>query len=157
VKKSGVRCLTNTLFNVCKKLWVPNTRRSHFSCPVIENVIWIEPLLRGHLSYKATFCLSQMWPFNTGLTVLATRLQILDSSLVFGTHNFLQTLKSVLVGHLTLFHWESYKFYPARISDKMWPYRTGDLLKEVQFIWHFLWQDKKKVTFKYRWLFNRAT
>jgi hypothetical protein len=30
-------------------------KRSPFSCPVIENFIYIEPLLRGHLSYKATF------------------------------------------------------------------------------------------------------
>jgi hypothetical protein len=27
---------------------------------------------------------------------------------------------------------------------KKWPYKTGDLLKEVQFIWNFLRQDKKK-------------
>jgi hypothetical protein len=40
-----------------------------FSCPVIEHFIWIEPFLRGHLSYKATFSLSQRWPHNTGLTV----------------------------------------------------------------------------------------
>jgi hypothetical protein len=53
------------------------------------------------MSYKATFSLSQRLPLNTGLTELAIRLQVLDSSLVFGTHNFLQTLKSVLVGHLT--------------------------------------------------------
>jgi hypothetical protein len=26
-------------------------------------------------------------------------------------------------------------------------YKTGDLLKEVQFIWNFLWHDRKKVTF----------
>ena len=26
-------------------------------------------------------------------------------------------------------------------------YKTGDLLNEVQFIWNFLWQDKKIVTF----------
>jgi hypothetical protein len=37
--------------------------------PVIENFIWIEPLLRGHLCYKATFSLSQWWPLNTSLTV----------------------------------------------------------------------------------------
>jgi hypothetical protein len=43
--------------------------RSPFSCPVIGNVIWIEPHLRGHLSYKATFSLFQMWPLNTGLTM----------------------------------------------------------------------------------------
>ena len=40
-----------------------------FSCPAIGNLIWIEPLLKGYLSYKATFSLSQIWPLNTGLTV----------------------------------------------------------------------------------------
>jgi hypothetical protein len=45
-------------------------KRSPFSCPVIENFIWIEPLLRGHLSYKAICSLSQRsWPLNTCLTV----------------------------------------------------------------------------------------
>jgi hypothetical protein len=33
--------------------------RTPFSCPVMENVICIDPLLRGHLSYKASFYLSQ--------------------------------------------------------------------------------------------------
>ena len=49
---------------------VTSIKRSPFSCPVIDNFILIEPLLRGHLSYKATFSLSQRWPLNTGLTVL---------------------------------------------------------------------------------------
>jgi hypothetical protein len=40
-----------------------------FSSPIIEKFIWIEPLLRGHLSYKATFSLPQWCPLNTGLTV----------------------------------------------------------------------------------------
>ena len=44
-------------------------KRSPFSYPDIENFIWIEPLLRGHLSYKVTFSLYQRWPLNTGLTV----------------------------------------------------------------------------------------
>ena len=44
-------------------------KRSPFSGPVIENFIWIEPLLRCHQSYKATFALFQRWPLNTGLTV----------------------------------------------------------------------------------------
>ena len=44
-------------------------KRSPFSCPVIENFIWIEPVLRGQWSYKTTFSLSQCWPLNTGLTV----------------------------------------------------------------------------------------
>jgi hypothetical protein len=30
-------------------------KRSDLSCPVIESFIWIEPVLREHLSYKATF------------------------------------------------------------------------------------------------------
>ena len=30
---------------------------------------------------------------------------------------------------------------------KKLPYKTDDFLKEIQFIWNFLWQDKKKVTF----------
>ena len=34
-------------------------KRSPFSYPVIDNFISIELLLRGHLSYKATFSLSQ--------------------------------------------------------------------------------------------------
>jgi len=32
-------------------------------------------------------------------------------------------------------------------TKKKWPYKTGDLLKEVKFIRHFLWQDKKKMIF----------
>ena len=38
----------------------------------------------------------------------------------------------------------------------MWPYKTGDLLKEVQFICNFLWKDKKNVAFEYRWPLNRG-
>ena len=43
--------------------------RTYYSCPVLENFIWIKPLLRGHLSYKAIFSLSQRWPLNTDLIV----------------------------------------------------------------------------------------
>ena len=46
-----------------------------FSFPVIECFIWIGPLLRDHLSYKATFSLSQRWPLNKGLTVFPLRIQ----------------------------------------------------------------------------------
>ena len=38
---------------------VTSIKRSHFSCHAIENFIRIEPLLRGHLSYKVTFSLYQ--------------------------------------------------------------------------------------------------
>ena len=37
-------------------------------------------------------------------------------------------------------------------TKKKWSFKTGDLLKEVQFILNFLWQGKKKVTSYYRWL-----
>jgi len=47
----------------------PVRKGQYFSCFVIENFIWIEPVLRGHLSYKATFSLSKRWPLDTGLTV----------------------------------------------------------------------------------------
>jgi len=32
-------------------------------------------------------------------------------------------------------------------TKKKWPYKRGDLLKEVQYIWNFLWQNKNKVAF----------
>ena len=48
--------------------------KGHFS-PVIENFIWIEPLLRGHLSYKATLSLAQRWSLNTGLNAISESLQ----------------------------------------------------------------------------------
>jgi len=54
-------------------------KRSPFSCPVIENFIWIEPILRGHLSYKATFSFFQRWPFNTGFTVLWPSILLSDN------------------------------------------------------------------------------
>ena len=40
--------------------------------PVIINFIYIQPLLRGHLSYKITFSLYQRWPLNTGLKCIST-------------------------------------------------------------------------------------
>jgi hypothetical protein len=41
--------------------------KGHIFLVLWENSILIEPLLRGHLSYKATFSLSQRWPLNTVL------------------------------------------------------------------------------------------
>ena len=55
--------------HTCFSLHMSPVQCLEISWPVIENFIWIEPLLRGHLSYKATFMLSQRWPLNTGLTV----------------------------------------------------------------------------------------
>ena len=50
-------------------MWWPLLNGQFFSLPVIDNFLWIEPLLRGDLSYKATFSLYQRWHLNTGLTV----------------------------------------------------------------------------------------
>ena len=66
-------------------------KRSHFSCLVIDNFIWIEPLLRGHLTYKDTFPLSQRWPLYTGLAVFVFRLvscQMLHTTGVVKLHSF---------------------------------------------------------------------
>jgi hypothetical protein len=61
--------------------------KATFSCPVIKDFIWIEPLLRGHLSYKVTFYLSQKWPLNTGLTVY--KLQVQAAIFLWLNHNIL--------------------------------------------------------------------
>jgi hypothetical protein len=37
-----------------------------------------------------------------------------------------------------------------------WSSKKDDPLKEVQFKWNFIWQNKKKVTYKYRWLLKRG-
>ena len=58
------------IFTVNPALAITCIRRSPFSFAVIENFIWIKPILRGHLSYKATFSSSWGWPLNTGLTIV---------------------------------------------------------------------------------------
>ena len=45
-------------------------KRSPVACLVIKHFIWIESLLRGHLSYQVTLSLSQRWLLNTGLIML---------------------------------------------------------------------------------------
>ena len=72
-------------------------KKAPYSCPVIENFIWIEPLLRGHLSYKATFSLFKSWPLNTGLTVLPPS-QTLNSEVIkiFKTHDKILWEKKML-------------------------------------------------------------
>jgi len=68
----------------CGHLYLAATciKRSPFSCPVIDNFIWIEPLLRGHLSYKATFSLSNRWPLNSGLIVHAMYIIIIHQGVI---------------------------------------------------------------------------
>ena len=62
-------------------------KRSLFSCPVTDNFIWIEPILRGHLSYKATFSLSQGWHLNTDLTTCFVDIRIHYNALMM-RYNF---------------------------------------------------------------------
>ena len=41
-------------------------------------------------------------------------------------------------------HVQSNLYYEVTFgTNKKWSYKTGDLLKEVQFIQNFLWEDKK--------------
>jgi hypothetical protein len=47
---------------------------SHLFLSCHSNFIWSELPLRGRLSYKATFSLSQRRPLNTGLTVVIFRI-----------------------------------------------------------------------------------
>jgi hypothetical protein len=47
--------------------------------------------------------------------------------------------------HVCLGTWNYY--IQASKKYKKWSFKTGDLLKEVQFIWDFQWLDKKKMTF----------
>ena len=67
--RKSLECKRRTCyyFHICiqSNLMVTSIKQSHvlkghiYVCPVIENFIWIVPLLRGHLSYKSTFSLSQ--------------------------------------------------------------------------------------------------
>ena len=71
-------------------------KRSHFSCPVMENFIWIEPLLRGgHLTYKITFSLSQWWPLNSSLTSLKGKRNRLETSKINYSANVFEKLTSL--------------------------------------------------------------
>jgi hypothetical protein len=56
----------------------PVFKRSPFSCPIIEHLIWIEPLLRGHLSYKATFPLLSEEATNTKFIVFDLTRPVLE-------------------------------------------------------------------------------
>ena len=62
---SHVSIYIQTVHAICIK-W------SHYSCPIINNFILIEPLFRVHLSYKDIFSLSQWWSLNTGLNIQYT-------------------------------------------------------------------------------------
>jgi hypothetical protein len=70
-----------------------------FSCPVIEKVIRIELLLRGHQSYKVTFSLSQRWPLNTDLTVftlyLNSKKEVFNMQMVWYSTNTLPEIQIV--------------------------------------------------------------
>ena len=79
-------------------------KRSPFSCPVIENFIWIEPVLRDLLSYEAYFSLSQRWPINTGLTV------------IFYLWLYMQILLLQPFSRHILLVWKSLVHFPAKMK-----------------------------------------
>jgi hypothetical protein len=82
-------------------------KRSPFSCPVIDNFIWIEPLLRGHLSYKTTSSLFQRWPLNTGLSVLGN-ISFLDHTLNIPYHDLIPPVPIKLFSFSGLFKTNSF-------------------------------------------------
>jgi imidazoleglycerol phosphate synthase glutamine amidotransferase subunit HisH len=92
-------------------------KRSHVSCLVIENFIWIEPLLRGHLSYQAIFSLSQRWPLNTGLTIIHNRPRLFQSEhnripyMRFATLSKHDLLKNLLEIKLQWWYLDFHFFY----------------------------------------------
>ena len=55
-------------YNFCVQLNLPMLSHLLNTHPCLVLSKKIEPLLRGHLSFKTTFSLYQTWPFNTGLT-----------------------------------------------------------------------------------------
>ena len=66
---SYIICYTVKPAHVVTSIKQSPVLKGHLFLVVIENLLWIEPLLRGHLSYEATISSSQRWPRNTGLTV----------------------------------------------------------------------------------------
>jgi hypothetical protein len=68
-------------------------------------------------------------------------------------HNIVVRVRVMVFNPLsTIFHLQSNLYLEVMFGTKKnWTHKTGDLLKEVQFIWNFLWQNKTRVTFQYRW------
>ena len=88
-------------------------KRSPFSCPVIDNFICIELLLRGHLSYKDTFCLSQRWPLDTGWTVYS---EMRSAFITF--YNWINLIKNK--NHAAFFFYSGNKHYLYGICKYHW-------------------------------------
>ena len=89
----------------CGHLYLTVTciKTSYLSCPVIESFIWIEPCLKGHLSYKATFSLSQRWSLNTSLTVFSKKYWLRISKQVFF---FLRQIINLI--YISIIPWNNY-------------------------------------------------
>ena len=66
----------------------------------------------------------------------------------FYHHNITEMLWKVTLDNYYLKYMQSNLYQEVTFrTNKKWPYKTGDLVNEVQFLWNFLWQDKKMVTF----------
>ena len=99
-----------------------------FSCPVIEKVIRIELLLRGHLFYKATFSLSQRWPLNTGLTVftlyLNSKKEVFNMQEVWHSTNTLHTMSQSVWFFVLWFDTPIFFFAHSRFDSKIICFNT---------------------------------
>ena len=59
---------------------VISIRQSPFSCPAIENCIWIQSLSRVACLERKLFLCPKGWPFNTGLTIIGDGCDLFCSS-----------------------------------------------------------------------------
>jgi hypothetical protein len=74
----------------------------------MKNFIWIEPLLRGPLSYKVTFFLSQRWPLNTNNCPLwSYTINAPCNNLVSFCHHLAFVVCRPLTFHILIFYSET--------------------------------------------------
>ena len=59
---------------------VISIRQLPFSCPVIENCIWIQSLSRVACLERNLFLCAKRWPFNTGLIIIGDGCDLFCSS-----------------------------------------------------------------------------
>ena len=113
--------------------------------PVQETFIWIQPLLRGHLSYNATFSFSQMWPLNwfdciliVFLHLRLTQFKFRDLHQTHGT-SFLNIILFTLNGMInSLQHCVTFSFLK---NCKSWYIKNTyhcALVSWEQLLYHFL-------------------
>jgi hypothetical protein len=86
---------------------------------------------------------TQRWPFNTGLTVIITEV-------LLSNHFDMVSFLFVLLLYWSLFQNDCY-------TKKKWSFKTGDILKEVQFIWSGMFGDFLNLVFFFIYPRNPGT